>query len=421
MGPIEYIEFPYDENEKCENFAWIVFKFSSSVEDSIKLLRGTKLYGLEILTKNYSEHQKDPMFHDQLNYFKQLVDVERNSQSNNGNRSRWNDPRSDNTNYVPDSLPEPPIHGKYNSNNDKYSDHCETISRHRYEDNSSKYQHSNSSTKYHNPVYRNEHHIIDKPHYSYGYYRKSDYNNHSDSPVSSNNQNYDCKNQQDYNSRTSFNWKESKSTKDVPPVRDLRDTIHRKRFLDTDNYNDTNTNTACTSQLDLRDTMYHNKNDRYKDSRSSYQSDSKARWSEKKSVYGRGSFSDKPYRKDNYTSECYNKSNTKHQNHYTRREYQNQSFNQDKTYDSFHDHDNEYTNNFDDYNGEKNRPNNKQTRQENMEFSSRQYNSYHPYKRNNDGHEEKEYKNSYNERSGYGHNRSNNRGDSDRSKHYYYS
>lgn len=417
MGPIECIQFVYDEYEKCGNFAWVVFKFSSSVEDGIKLLHGTKLYGLEIHTNNYSEQQRYPMFNDQLNFFEQLFNVEKSSQSNNGNKSGWSDTNSDNKNYIPDGLSKLPIYSKYNSNN--YIYRSKTMPRHDYEDNSSKYQCSNFYTKNHSPVYRNEHHLIYQNHYSSGYYQRPEHNCHSDSMVSSNNHKYDYKNKQDYNLYIFSNWKKSKSANDVKPVRDLRDLIHQKRSLDLDNYNDTNTNASCTSRVKLKDTKYHSKNDSYKDIRSSFQSDSKSQMSEKnRYAYSIRGYSDKPYRKDNYASENYKKSSTKHQEHYARREYRNKSFNQDKSYDSFQDHDSEYSNHYDDYDREKKRYN-KHIRRENMEFGSWQKNSHHLHKHYNEGQEEKEYKNSYNERSRYSHNRSNIKGDSDRSKHYY--
>ncbi|KAL4088971.1 hypothetical protein QTP88_024049 [Uroleucon formosanum] len=56
VGPIEYVDFAFDGHEISENFALVVFKYSSSVEDSIKLFQGTELYELPIITKNYSKH-----------------------------------------------------------------------------------------------------------------------------------------------------------------------------------------------------------------------------------------------------------------------------------------------------------------------------------------------------------------------------
>lgn len=432
VGPIECIEFAYDEHELSENFAWVVFKYPSSVEDSIKLLQGTKLYGLEIITKKYSEHLKDPVFDDQLNYFKQLVNVERSNQSNNGNTSRWNNQNLDNQNIIPDSLPKPPTHGKYNLNNN-YDHRSETMPRNNNKDESSKYQHNNSYIKSRDLDCRNEYRPV--------HYQKSEHNSRSDSMASNtdrnsyHNQNYDSNYLQDYGSFPSSKWKESNyynqeqlhsneslATKDVLPVRDLRDTIHRKRniILDSDRHRDTNANATCTSVLDLRDTMYRGKNNTFKDVERSYQPEPKKRWSERKINSFDGGFSGKSYRKDN---DRYNESNTKQTNRYSNQDYNDQSFNHNKSYDNYHK--NENPNCFHSYNRERNTPINykfNQPRHENLESRDHQQNSYYPYKRSDESHERKEYQNTYyNEQSGHGRGRSSNRGGSDKSRHNYYS
>lgn len=445
MGPIECIEFADDEHGLKDNFACVVFKYPSSVEDSIRLLQDTKLYGLEIVLEKYSEQLKNPAFDEQLNYFKQLVNVERSNQSNHGNTSRWNDQNLDNQNIIPDSLPGPPTHGKYNLNYNNF-DHksSDIMPRNNYQDGSFKYQHSNSFTNNRDPNCRSQHRPVEKFHPSH--YQKLDHNNHSDPMVSNthrnsrgssyHNQNYDRKHQQDYSSYPSSKWNESNyynqehsnknfSAENVLPVRDLRDTIHRKRnVLDSDNI-DTNSNATCTSILDLRDTMYHSKNNRYKDVEPSYQPESKKQWSEKKSYsHDGGKFSNKPYRNDNNTSEHYNESKTKAMNHYSNQEYNNQSFNHDTSYDSFQEH--EYPNNFDSYNHDRNRPNNSsnhtfnQSRHKSKEFRDCQNNSYHSYKHHSDeSQERKEYKNTYNELSGCSRGRNSYRGGFDKSRRDY--
>lgn len=431
MGPIECLEFAYDEHELSENFAWVVFKYPSSVEDSIKLLQGTKLYGLEIITKKYSEQLMDPVFDDQLNYFKQLINVERNNQSNNSNTSRWNDQNLDNQNIIPESLPKPPTHGKYYLN-DNYDHRSETMPRINNKDESFKYQHNNSYTKSRDPDCRREYRPVDKFHSSHGHHQKSENNSRSKSMVSSTDRNsYN----QDYGSYPSSKWKESNYynheqlhsneslfNKNVLPVRDLRDTIHRKRnILDSDRHRDTNANATCTSVLDLRDTMYRGKNNTFKDVEPSYQPEPKKRWSERKINSRDGSgFSSKPYRKDN---DRYNESNSKQTNRYSNQDYNDQSFNNNKSHDNFHKHEN--PNSFDSYNQERNTPNNfkfNQPRHENLECRGRQQNSYYPYKRSDESHERKEYQNTYfNEQSGHCRGRSSNRGSFDKSRHNYYS
>lgn len=441
MGPIECVKFAIDEHDLCENFAWVIFKHSSSVEDSIKLFRGTKLYGLPIVTKYYSKHLDDPVFHDQLDYFKQLVNVEHNSQSNDSsNKSRWIDRSSDNINNIPDSLPEPPVYDVHNvnTNEDNYDSRSNAMSRHTYKDKQSKYQ-QKPYTQNQNSAFRNEYNSIDKSYHSRGRYRKSDHNSSTSSMEVSNfnrdsyHQNYDRKHRDvhpsskwqgsTYNNQESSYNNDSNSAKHTLPVRDLRDTMYRKHSL-SDFHDDSNTNTACTSLLDLRDTMYHSKSSKYEDP-GQFESDSNNQWSGKnrKNIYN-SSFTDKESRKNNYFSERFNNSNAEHKNHGDR-EYNDQSYYQDKSCDNFQEHDNAYSNNYSDsYKGEKNRPNNykhNHMRSQNMEIRNRQNNSYHPYKRNEEGYERKEYRNSYNERSGHNHSRSYNKGGSDRSRQNYYS
>lgn len=423
MGPVEYIEFAYDEHEICENYALVVFKHTSSVEDSIKFFQGTVLYGLPIITKNYSKHFEDPVFNDQLNYFKQLVKVERNSQPNNSfTESRWIDQSLDDNNIIPETLPVPPMHEVHRSDN---------VTRHGSKDNSIKYKHNVPHTKSHNLVNRSEYNPIDKFHHSRKHYKKSEHNRGSGSMEvfnydqdSYHNQNNDSRHQD--NDNTSFNRKEStfynqehllkhekNSTKGDMLVRDLRDTMLRKRSrLDSNFHFETNAKAGCTSLLDLRDTMYHSKNSKYEDlGQQHYESNPNNRWLERNNDTPSSS-------KNNFNSECYNESNTKHQNHYTDR-----SYNHDKSHDGFQEYSNNYPNNYNDgYRRDKNRPiNHKFNNPHNMQSSNRQHSSYHPYKRNNEGHERKNYNNMYDEQSGPNRGRSYNRGCTDQSKHSYYS
>ncbi|KAF0766600.1 GATA zinc finger domain-containing protein 14 [Aphis craccivora] len=419
VGPVEYVEFAYDENDVCENFALVVFKYSSSVEDSIKFFKGTKLYGLPIITKNYSKHFEDPVFNDQLNYFKQLIKVEQNYQPNNSPaESKWID-QSLNEKNIPESLPKPPMHEErgFNKNQDNYD------RRYSSKVNSSKYRHNARHSKNHNSVNSGEHYPIDKSHRSQKHYKNSEHNSSSSSMEVSNYERdsyyHNSNNDHKHHDNTSFNRKESAyhyqeprsmhdkdSSKDML-VRDLRDTMLRKRSrLDSNFHIDMNTNAGCTSLLDLRDTMYHRKNNRYEDQgQQHHESNSNNRWSERnQDMHGNGSFSNKGPRKNNYNSERYSESNTKHQNHYADRGYQGKSHN------GFQDCGNESTSNYNNgYKRDKNRPiSNKYNNPQNMESSSRHHNSYHPYQRNN-------------EHSGQSRGRSYNRGGSDRSRHNYYS
>lgn len=435
MGPIEYVEFAYDEHENCENFAWVVFKYPCSVEDSIKLLRGTKLYGMPIVTKNYSKNLEDPVFHDQLNYFKQLINVERSTQSNNGNTSRWNDQNLDNKTIIPDSLPEPPMSGKYNSNQDNYGHKSGSSSRHNYNDNSvsSKYQRINSYTKGRKLNYDSE----DNHSESHCSRKKMEHNNSFESMSINDRDSY--RKHRGYNSQTSSSWNESNkyqreqsyinennSVKDGS-VCGLRDTISQKSdFSDSVHPNDTNRNIACTSLLDFRDIMYHSKSNKYKDI-DQHHSNFNSRNSERNNdTRGGNSFIHKQSRKNySFESDRCNESSINYKNNYADEEYNDQNYSQDKSNDISQEYDNKYSNNYNDsLSYEKNNSNNykcKQTRNQNMPSSSRQHNSYNPYKHNDEGHERKEYKNTYNELSGLSRGKNYNKGSFDRSRQNYYS
>lgn len=442
MGPIEYVEFAFDEHDVCENFAWVVFKHSSSVEDSIKLFCNTKLYGLPIITKNYSKHMKDPVFHEQLDYFKQLINVERSNQSKEINTSRWNDQMSNKSN-IPESLPEPPTHSIHQNKNiyDRDSGKRPTQS---YKNTPSLYQHNNLYVKNRNLVNKNEHNSSDKIYYNHGHFQMSDHNSISDSMKMSSDdrdlyphydkdlyhsQNYDHKHR-DYNINAAYIQKESKnhnqgplcingknSAKDDLPVRDLRDTMYRKRML---NYNDhikTNSNASC-KPIDLRDTLHHRKNIRHSDL-GQHESDSSNRWPDRnyKNTYGGSGLPDREPRKNSYNSERYIETNTKHKYNY------NRNFNLDKSKVNSQEYEHEYPNNYNNsYNQEKYTSyNNKyNTRPQNMESNSHQYNPYHLNKRN-DCHKKKEYTNNlYDEQSVINHGRSFNKKGTDQSKQHFY-
>lgn len=366
VGPVEYVEFAVDEHEICANFAYVVFKYPRSVEESIKLLRGTKLYGLPIVTKKYSTDLEDPAFHEELNYFKQLASVEQSKDSNSTNKSRWNDQSSGNTNHIPESLPEPPTHDK-----NTYRD---TASRQ-----SSRYQHGNGA-------YRSEPNSTNNLFNSRGRYHKSEHNSNSGSMANFDNERDDTHNQRDYNSRSSSNWNDESS-------------YHNREFLVKNKNN---------RERDLKDAMYHGNNSKNEDSRQYNGSDSNNRWSERnhKNTRSDRNFSDNGPRKNNYASKHVNESNSWRQNH-NDEELDRQNFNQDNLYDNFEE--DEYSNNFN--NREKSRSNNYKynNRFQTMESSSR-HSSYHPYKQNDEGNERKESKNLYNERSNHGRGKNNWRG-----------
>lgn len=435
-GPIERVEFAYNEREVCENFAWVVFKHASSVEDSVKLFCDTKLYGIPIITKSYSKHFQDPAFHEQLDYFKQLMNVERSNQSKEINKSRWNN------SVIPDSLPKPPIQGAHNTNQDVYYRNSGS-----YKNTTSMYQHSNTYGKNRDSVRKNEHNFSDRVHHNRGNDQKPDHNSPSVSmEMSTSDQNlyrhqnynkdpycspkYDRKHR-DYNMHASYDRKESKnrnqeplcineekSAKDEMPVRDLRDTMNRKRLLSYKNPIETNSNAAC-KPLDLRDTLHHRKNSRYDNSGQYYESDSNNRWSERNNRNTYGGFSDMEPRKNNSNSERNIETNTRHKNHNYDR-----NFNPGKSYGKLQEYEHEYQNNYNNsYNQDKSTPyNNKynNTQSQYMESNSHEYNLHHPYKQNDEGHKKKEYTNSYDEQSEMNHGRSYNKKGTDQSRQNFY-
>jgi hypothetical protein len=382
------------------------------------------LYGLPIITKSYSQHLEDPVFDDQLNYFKQLVSVERSQSSeNNSNRNRWNDQSSESKINIPESLPEPPIHHFINFDDDEsYSRRSDAKSRYGYNDKSSK--HNDTYTINHDQSYESEHGSTDRSFRSCGRYRKSEHNSNASSMKMSNfnedsfdNQIYNRKHR-NYNGHSSSNWRENSNYNQEPsytdddnfanvvPVRNLRDTMFKKRkHMDSEYYHDTNANEKGSSSLDLRDTMHHNKNRRY-ENQGQHESDFNNRWSERnKNKRGNNNFS--------------SNKNNRNQNNYTNQEYNDQSFKQD----NFQEYNNEYQNNYNDgYRRDKNKSNNykyNQMRSQNMESNGRQQSSYSPYKRNNDGYDKKPYTNSYTQRGGRSRGKNFNRGN-DRSRQNYY-
>lgn len=426
VGPIEYVEFAFDEREVCENFALVVFKYASSVEDSIKLFCNTKLYGIPIITKSYSKHFQDPVFHEQLDYFKQLINVERSNQSKEINKSRWNN------SVIPDSLPKPPIQGVHNTNQDVYYRNSGSLTTQNYKNTPSMYQQSNIYGNNRDSVRKIEHNSSNRVHHNRGNYRKSEHNSPSDSmemSISDQNlyrhQNYDRdpyynpnydRKHRDYNIYASYDQNESKNRKneikspiDEMPVCDLRETMNRKRLLNYNNHIETNSN-AAYKPVDLRETLHYRKISKYENSGQYYESDSNNRWSERnyRNTYGGSSFSDMKPRNDNPNSERYIETNT-------RRNYHNydRNFNPDKSYGKLQEYEHEYPNNYNNsYNQDKYTPyNNKynNTQSQYMESNSHEYNLHYPYKHNDEGHKKKDYKSIYDERSEMNHCRSYNK------------
>lgn len=191
VGPIEYIELAFDAYKMHEKYAWIVFKHLCSVEDSIRLLFGTKLYGLPIEIRKYRTQNKNLNFHDQLKHFQQLVSIERCNQSNNSYNSRSNDRTLNNKRDIPESLLKSSMH------NNRRSD---SIHKHSYMDTFNKYQHT-ASTNSPISIYKEERSPINRSQNSHGHHHKSERRSSSSMEFtyyekdSYNNQHYDSKHQ----------------------------------------------------------------------------------------------------------------------------------------------------------------------------------------------------------------------------------
>lgn len=373
----------------------MVFKYPCSVEDSIKFLPGTKLYGLPIVIKKYSADLEDPAYHDQLNYFKQLIDVERSAfKSNNGNTNRWNDQNSGSKTV----LPEPPVSGKYNSNQDNYGLKSGSSGRPGSNNNStgSEYQRGNSYTKGRKLNYDSDDRRSE-PHYS----RQKIEHNNSLRPMSVNDrdsyrkhrgnssQTSSSRNESNERQRERSDMNENNSVKD----RSVYALPRKCSFSDSVRPNDTNRNAAGTSLLDLQNTMYHCKSNEYKDIDLRYSNFKSHNSTRNNDTRGGSSFIHKQFG-TSYSSES--------------DRYHGQSYSPDKSYNSFQEYDNRYSNN----SNEKNKSNNykyKQASNQNLPTSSRERITFYPYKPNDEGHERREYKNTYNEQSGLGRGRSYNK------------
>lgn len=189
-----------------KNNAWVVFKYPCSVEDSIRLFRGTQLYGLPIEIKKYRKQNKNSNFQDQLKHFQQLVSIERSNQLNINNKNKWNNQNLDNEHNFPYSQSESLIHGYRRS---------DSTLLHNSKDTFYKYQ-QNASINNPISVYRSEYGTINKSQQSYGHYhaRKSEYNSSDSMAVSyndrnpSHSRNYDRKHRS-HNSTSSFKEKSS--------------------------------------------------------------------------------------------------------------------------------------------------------------------------------------------------------------------
>lgn len=128
VGPIESVQCVFDKRRKFKNYAWVVFRHSSSVEDSIKLFCKTKLYGIQIKIKKCTKYMYDVLntdFVEGLNYFTQLVDAEHKSQPKEINKKRFINHQNSVKINVPKSLSD--IHSAYSSMQCNYSSSTQSL------------------------------------------------------------------------------------------------------------------------------------------------------------------------------------------------------------------------------------------------------------------------------------------------------
>lgn len=196
-----------------ENYALIVFKHQCSLEDSIRLFCGTKLYGLPIITKNYSKQIKNPDCHDQQKD-KYVDKIYSSGKSINNNQKILS------------------IHPTLVLRNINLNENVLDITPiQSFIDKSSKYQH-NTFTK--NLFYISEYNPLGKSQQSHKNYQKSKHSNYNTMHISNNNQdsynNQSCNYKpQHYNIYTSFNRRKSTYYHKQEPF-----FINRNNFTTTD-------------------------------------------------------------------------------------------------------------------------------------------------------------------------------------------
>ncbi|XP_050535696.1 GATA zinc finger domain-containing protein 14-like isoform X2 [Daktulosphaira vitifoliae] len=381
MGPIECVQFGYDDYNRYENFAWVTFKYENSVYDCMKIFQGTKLYGLTIKMKNYLDNPEEQRFDEELDNFKELIRVECGNYNSN-KQNIYNYERN-----IPDSLPQPPMHSSnYNFDSNikhKFEPYSESNSVH-HASNSGKHnqtsqQHSNRKQFLKLERFPNSFETSknDWVHCNREYSNKFSENYQSMSSNKNKNRFY---NQEHFSDNHNLN-------KHIVPVRDLRDTMYHKRSP-TSNDIQNDSNAACTSSLDLRDIINpssssSNKDRRY-DNPNSY-----GNWHDRhrnNTEQNYSTYLERKLQNKHFESNRFNKHDINYQNYTNSQEHHDRQFTDDQPFNNFNDrhlYPNNYHNN--DYNQKDSRPNSYgYNSQRSSRNSGNRQQSHHPYKRNGD-------------------------------------
>lgn len=180
-----------------------------SVDDGIRLMNGTKLYGMPIEITKFSINPMDHSqhFRDELNDFKQLMNAKRNNQSNDRNKLEWKDRSPERRTYMPEGSFDCHAYNSY-SNQDDYDHKSDSMPG------PSRHQNGNSYSRRRNSDYRNHYKPYNRSHQSRERHRKSERGGTSNSmemsydDQNSNHNRNQGGNYHDYNASRSSNRRE---------------------------------------------------------------------------------------------------------------------------------------------------------------------------------------------------------------------
>ncbi|XP_050440423.1 probable serine/threonine-protein kinase clkA [Adelges cooleyi] len=414
MGPVECVQYGYDQYDRRENFAWVTFRNESSVDDSMQILEGTKLFGLTIKMKNYLENSGEQMFDENLDYFKQLNDIELDNHSSHTFSNKKNTFNFEESVGIPDSLPLPPVNERHKYNHDN---HFNLMTEQGTHDSISNYQelYSNNYVSRSRGEYNTS---TDNPYANRNRNQRSEDNNTSRSLEMTND---NCKKreyhnrrnlnkQQDYCKNKSSNWDNNSfhneelptstnsSDKNMKSMCDLRDTLQRKySLMDSENPNDYKAACASTNDFGDKDQNIGNESNVY--------NQWPKRYNRNATEHSYGNYIERGSRNCKLMPEHYNERNMKTQDHFENQEHCDRNSSKDTLHKGFQEF-NEYTNSYDErYNQGMSRPNNHKYNlirsSHNLDSNNRPYNNYnHPYKRNNGNRERKGFKEANDDYSG---------------------
>lgn len=353
VGPVEDIGFAISQKELSDNYAHVVFKYVSSVQDGVKLMNGTVLYGSAIITEALLGKEKQTSSK-RLKDVKQHIDKKHHNQSTNTYQNRRDNQNLVRTNGIQDepsssrSLLMRHVHN-HNSNRDNHDCRLDIVSINHLKDTYYKCKNNDISSKKYNPGHRSKKHNSD----NHVNYRGSKLNRTLDSKETSYDdrelylEQYDGKN---------LNYRVPNKTNIIVTLSDTEKKI-----------------TEISSGYNVPNTNYDNKKQyRVEKYKSNFNDQQTERYQNE--TLSSKSFSFKAFKKKSYTSERFNKSKVKYpevQYHsvskYKTNDYKsnlNEKFqkcndlSQLRSHVSFKEDKNEYPNNNDRYSQRENNPEN---------------------------------------------------------------